>query len=305
MTNYTLGILLALCVTFCWTIGSTFFEHAARSVGSVPVNIIRLCIALMLLTVYGTVVRGSPLPVDASLSQWKWLLVSGVVGFFICDLLLFRSFVIIGARLAQLIMALSPVFAAFAGLMIGTEIDSSIGWRHFLGIMVAIAAVVWVVNERRSTTERPKHYAAGVAMALGAAVTQGLALVLVARSIGKLDAFETSQIRALAGVTCFAILVPLIGATGATLAATKQRRPMLFIALGAVFGPFLGVSLLNESVKYIPSAVAQTCTALVPITILPLAWLINREKISTRSVVGAVVAVAGVVILIWADQRGR
>lgn len=55
------------------------------------------------------------LPFDAQAEQWAWLALSGIVGFVIGDLLLFQSYVIIGARIAMLIMALAPPITAFAG----------------------------------------------------------------------------------------------------------------------------------------------------------------------------------------------
>ena len=60
-------------------------------------------------------------PGDAPHDAWKWLLLSGVIGFFVGDLALFRAFVEIGARLCSLLMALAPPIAALTTVILLPE----------------------------------------------------------------------------------------------------------------------------------------------------------------------------------------
>src|SRR5207248_11515180 len=134
--------LLALATAFLWTMSSLSFEAASRRAGSVAVNLIRLVIAFALLCVLGAVTRGKPLPTDASAYQWKWLLISGFVGFFIGDLCLFRALVLLGARLCTLIMSLAPIIAAIVGYCWLGERRTSCGCRGLLLTLAASAEVV-------------------------------------------------------------------------------------------------------------------------------------------------------------------
>ena len=68
-------------------------------------------------------------------------------------------------------------------------------------------------------------------------------------------------------------------------------------SLGAFFGPFLGVSLSLVAVQYTEAGVAATLMALVPVMIIPLTILVRRERVTPRSVIGAVVAVGGAALL--------
>ena len=102
-------------VDFFWSITALSFETASKKVGSLPVNIIRLVIGLAFLSVMNWMSRGLLLPTDASLHNWIWLSVSGLIGFVIGDFLLFKSFTVIGAWLAMLIMTLAPPMAAVFG----------------------------------------------------------------------------------------------------------------------------------------------------------------------------------------------
>jgi drug/metabolite transporter (DMT)-like permease len=314
------GQLLALATALLWTISSLSFESASRRAGSVAINLIRLVVAFLMLCAIGLVARGKPLPTDASAYQWKWLLISGFVGFFIGDLCLFRALVLLGARLCTLIMSLAPIIAAIVGYFwLGERLTS---WS-FLGMMLTLAGIAWVVSERstgvadddvvdpsgevlgatpspRSTGKRELARIEGIVLGILGAAGQGVGLVITKIAISgahPYDAFAATQIRALAGIVVFAMLVILVRRQRDVVRALTDSRAMGFMTLGAVTGPFLGVSLLNMSIQRIPTGVAQTMAALVPVLIIPFVIFLKKERISWRAVIGAFVAVAGVAIL--------
>jgi drug/metabolite transporter (DMT)-like permease len=68
------------------------------------------------------------------------------------------------------------------------------------------------------------------------------------------------------------------------------------ITLGAIFGPFLGVSLSLLAVQQTKAGIAATIMAIVPVLIIPPAVLFFKEKVNWKEIIGAVIAVAGVLI---------
>ena len=71
---------------------------------------------------------------------------------------------------------------------------------------------------------------------------------------------------------------------------------------GTVFGPVIGVCLSMLSVSLLHVSVAQTIFSLVPVFVLPLAFLFYKEPITLKSLSGALISVSGVMILIWRDE---
>ena len=63
-------------------------ESAGKRVGSLALNLIRLCMGFAFLTIFVTIFRCKPLPLDATFHHWFWLSISGVIGFTIGDFLL-------------------------------------------------------------------------------------------------------------------------------------------------------------------------------------------------------------------------
>jgi drug/metabolite transporter (DMT)-like permease len=71
------------------------------------------------------------------------------------------------------------------------------------------------------------------------------------------------------------------------------------IMAGTLFGPVLGVSLSLKTVSLLEAGIAQTIFSVVPVMAIPIAWLLYKEKITWPVVMAALVALGGVMILIW------
>lgn len=77
-----------------------------------------------------------------------------------------------------------------------------------------------------------------------------------------------------------------------------RRAGFVFVLLGTVFGPVLGVWMSLVAADATSVGIAQTLMSLTPILILPYAAVVEREHISARAIIGAVIAVAGVGVLL-------
>ena len=82
-----------------------------------------------------------------------------------------------------------------------------------------------------------------------------------------------------------------------TIQAMHNKRGVALSFGGAVFGPFLGVTLSLTAVKYTEAGVAMAIMSIVPVLVIPWVMIFYKEKVSIRAFMGALVAVAGVFIL--------
>jgi drug/metabolite transporter (DMT)-like permease len=290
------GELAALATACCWTVSALAFQTAGRRVGSLPVNLIRLVMAVFLLGAFTWATRGALLPTDASRHVWVWLALSGLAGFTIGDLCLFRAFVLVGARISMLMMTLVPLFTTIFGFLVMHEVLTP---KQFAGMALTIAGVSSVVWERRRDANGriERLPLGGVLLALGGAVGQSLALVLAKYGMGSYDAFAYTQIRVLAGIVGFTVVFTATGRWPRVRAALGDRRAMTSTGIGAVFGPFIGVSLSLLAVQYTEAGVAATLMALTPVLIIPVSVIFYREHVAWPAAVGAGVAVCGSALL--------
>lgn len=292
-----LGEFAALLTTVFWTITALSFEMVGKRIGSLNLNLLRLSLATILLGVFSYFHRGLFFPSDASTHNWLWLALSGLIGFVIGDFLLFQSFIVVGARIAMLMMTLAPVAAALASLLI---LGESMTLRSLLGMMLTIAGIALVIfvrtpdSSKNNRASKLAHPVKGVLLALGAAVGQGVGLVLSKLGMGDYDPFAASQIRVMAGVAGFALVFTFSRRWNKLPEVFSDRKAMKWLIVGTVFGPFLGVSFSLMAVQHTSAGIAQTIMSLVPVLIIPPSLIINKEKIKPRELIGALIAVGGV-----------
>jgi drug/metabolite transporter (DMT)-like permease len=298
MHNY-FGEIAALLTAVFWTVTSLAFESAGKKVGSLSVNLIRLVLAFILIGLYGLITRGYFWPADATLYQWKWLSLSGLIGFFVGDLLLFQAFVVVGARISMLVMSLAPPIAAFIGWIVLKEELTQLSW---FGMALTLTGIIIVILKRDKTglngsflTKIKSTYSfQGILLAFGGAVGQAAGLVLSKKGMGDYDAFSASQIRVLAGIVSFFILIIFLKRLPKVIKAIRNLSAMKRISLGSFFGPFLGVSFSLLAVQNTETGVAATLMSIVPVLIIAPSVLLFGEKVNGKEIAGAIIAVAGV-----------
>lgn len=298
ISAYT-GQLAALGAAFFWACTALSIEGAARRIGSLTVNLVRLGFASVFLALAGLLFRGHAFPTDATAHNWIWLTISGLVGFTFGDLCLYRAYVVIGPRLSSLMMAMVPPITALIGWLI---LGETLNARDLIGMTLTVTGIGWAVIERgkgRTAGSALSHHVTptGVLLGLGGALGQAVGLILSKIGMAGYHAVASTQIRVLAGAVGYALLFFPLRWWPNVRTGIRDRTALRFTALGAFFGPFVAVSLSLVAVRETQAGVAASIMALTPVLIIPLVVLLKKEKVGIGGLVGALVAVAGVALL--------
>ena len=292
------GQIAALGAACLWACTALSIDAAARRIGSLTVNLIRLVFALGFHVLASWIFRGLPLPVDAPPHAWVWLTVSGLVGFTFGDLCLYRSYLVLGPRLSTLMMALVPPITALLGWL---ALGETLTPRDLLGMTLTVTGIGWAVLERN----RPAGSAvsahvtpAGIALGFGGALGQAGGLILSKIGMaGYGNALAATQVRVIAGLAGYTILFFILRWWPNVKSGLRDGKALAFSALGAFFGPFLAVTLALIAIRETVAGVAASIMALTPVLIIPLVVVLRGERVGVGGMAGAVVAVAGVALL--------
>lgn len=271
-------------------LSAIFFEKAGRRTGSLSVNIIRIFLGILFLGITTLFTRGMFFPMDANAYNWAWLGLSGIVGFFLGDLLLFKSYILIGSRTSQLVMSLAPMITAVIGWFFLQEILSL---KSIAGIVVSVTGIMIAVAGKNLKLNIPLR---GFLYALGGALGQAVGLILSKKGMGDYDPIAATQIRAIFGFVAFALLVTFVGRWRRVFMTLRDNTGMKAITIGTVFGPFIGVSLSLYAVQHTETGIAFALMALTPIFIIIPTAIMFKEKITARQVIGAVISIGGATI---------
>lgn len=295
-----IGELSALAGSGCWATCSIFFTASARRIGAWSLNFVRLWFALFFLTLALWIWKGSPVPTGATGEDWFWLAISAIVGLVFGDLFYFGALKSIGPRVTMLLFTLAPPVAAVGEWWVyGTPL----GLMALSGMIIAMAGVAIVITDRNNNNNRKSPFRISLkGLLLGAAgsICQGLGLVLSKMGLDHVDGMSGTFIRMVVAAPCFTVIYLAIG--GKVKQVLRNRQGMAFAMGGAFFGPFLGVTLSLVAVKHTHAGVAMTILSTTPVTVLPYAVLIYKEKLTLRAVAGAFTAVIGVALLCLPEE---
>ena len=152
-------------------------------------------------------------------------------------------------------------------------------------------------RERRAGGTYGAHETIGVALAVLAAVCQGLGLVLAKLGMaGNVPALAATWVRMGAAAVSIWLLTAIAGRARDVGPVKAVRRAGFPILGGAVLRPFLGVWLSLVAAKLTDVGVAATIMATSRPS-LPLLMATERYRPTARALVGTVVTVAGVALL--------
>jgi drug/metabolite transporter (DMT)-like permease len=301
-----IGELISIGVAFSWTATALLSEFGSKRLGNLTLNVLRMVLALLFSLVLFGVVTGNPLPTGASPEAAGWMLLSGVVGYVIGDFCLFQCYIIIGSRYGQLFMTLAPLSAALmAWMTLGQQMRAMSIMAMLVTLLGISISVLGRGEHHRVSLKLPLN---GVLFAIGAAICQGVGLVL--SKIG-MDHYEPSMIaeagmpewlvpfsanfyRCIAGVVGFLFLLYFRDGMEPLREAMHDKKGLSVATATTIFGPFVGVGFSLMAVQYTAAGIASTLMAMTPIIIfLPSYWLFH-EKITWRAVLGAIISVIGV-----------
>ena len=297
-----IGELISIGVAFSWTATALLSEFGSKRLGNLTLNVLRMGLALVFSLVLFMIVIGNPLPPGASAEAAGWMLLSGVVGYVIGDFCLFQCYIIIGSRYGQLFMTLAPLAAA---LMAWITLGQQMTGMSILAMFITLAGIgISVLGRGEHHKVGLKLPLNGVLFAIGAAMCQGIGLVLSKIGMDHYEAtanmpewlvpFSANFYRCVAGIIGFTLLLYFRKGLDPLCEAMHDKKGLAVAMATTVFGPFVGVGFSLMAVQYTAAGIASTLMAMTPIIILlPSYWLFH-QKITWRAVAGAVISVVGV-----------
>jgi drug/metabolite transporter (DMT)-like permease len=305
-----MGELAALAAAAVWAFASILWTRLGERTEAVVLNLLKCAVATVMLSATLLVLEGSAWPAGIAPMDLFWLTMSGLVGLSIGDSAYFHALTRIGPRRALLMWAMAPAVSA---LLAWPVLGEPIHLRMVVGMVLTLGGVVWVVLERQrpkqpgpgadGAANRPgftRRELTGFAFAAVALCGQGSANVLVKLGGEHTGALGVSVVRLATGALGLGIWLGATGRLAGVLPPLRRPHTLGWILLATLVGTFAGIWLASYSILHAEVGVAATLTATSPLFILPLAVLMQGERVSLRAVAGALVAVAGVAVFFLA-----
>ncbi len=305
------GYLAALGTLFAWTISTFVLAKLSRLENSYTLNKATLFFGIFLLGIVVCILdKLTPwqLFTIPNSSNWLWLGISGIIGKSVGDYCGFRALRILGARRRSMITTLGPGFTWFFGLMI---LNESMNWIGLAGMFLTIISLLLLINNSTEKQEVIKDKFGspfpGFLYGVAAAGLTGIAFILskmtIVESGENISAFHATWIRILTAFVALMIFDLLRNKhTGFIRQFMFDKQKALLLFLGILFGAVLGLSFSLIAITRMNAAAAYTIFSLVPVAVIMVSVIIYKKKITPMSWFYSIMAIAGVIILVWRNS---
>jgi drug/metabolite transporter (DMT)-like permease len=297
----------ALLAAFFFALSATCANRSLRLFGTARANLGRLLVAVTVLAIVAhTVGHGF-----ASAST-GWFLMSGIIGMGLGDLALYAALPFLGSRLTVLMTQClaAPIAALGEWLWLGTTLTlPQMLWGGLILIGVAVALL-----PTRAAPPRVPVKAIGFLFGFLSACGQGFGALVsrkgvdVAQAAGEavhnpLFGLTSAYHRIFAGlvftVLWFLVLQRLqrLAPQPSSVSPSERRRNRGWIVANGLAGPVIGVGCYQWALATTPSGIVLPIASTTPLLAIPIAYWLEHDRPTRRSLLGAVIAVIGCVAL--------
>ena len=303
-------MLAALLTTLLFATSAICGYRTAKQIGGIEANFWRITLATIFLTIwaftFGHGFAGAP----------GWFMLSGLLGIGLGDTAYFQALPRLGSRRTVLMTQCltAPCAAFIEWRWLGTRLSGG----EICAIAVILVGVAIALKPDDHLKISPRDWKIGILASLFAALGGALGVVLirkafqVAHDAGSFpDAGTTGYQRVLGGIVVptIALLVfkwrsarahgPAFATATLQVSKEKWRRIWPWVLANALAGQTLGVTCMQWALKTTQAGIVSAIIATTPVVLLPLTRIVENEKIGLHSLIGAVIAVAGVIALTW------
>jgi len=282
---------VALLSACSWALGAILWRKLGEQLSAYSMNLAKTVLGSLFLGITMFYVR--PEPIDPA--SFTFLVLSGIIGIAIGDTFFFLSLLQLGPRRASLMGSLNPVAIALAAAVVLGERPTVPVW---VGIVATTVGVGWVLQERVSGDGGQKNYALGVLFGILSVLCTAGAILLAKVGVSSVPTIQATWIRLLAGAAGLALWGTIRSELDTWLQPFRNRvvlAKVVTVVLVVVAGGFW-LSLV--ALKHVDASIVGPLNSTGPIFILPMAVIFMKEKLSVRAILGAVVAVAGVALIL-------
>jgi drug/metabolite transporter (DMT)-like permease len=292
MNDLTLGILGGLGSAVCWASITVLGRAISGSISPAAINAVRSVLGGLLVVVIAVAAGYGPeivrIPLWALLAFW----VSMAIGFAIGDTVFFAGMEHLGVTRAHTLSMVHPLLTTLIGIgLLGEPISIT----RAVGILLVLGGLLLIVSGRgEDSPEGRASQWRGVRLVLVAALSWTIAAVLLKAPLQGVSAMAATAVRGPMGGVVL-LLTPW--ARGAFRAVRGCRPPELTRLAVICLLSFGSALSFTAGVKHAGVAVGTVLATTSPLFTIPLEIFVLGHRPSGRTILGAVITVAGIALI--------
>jgi drug/metabolite transporter (DMT)-like permease len=291
LTGEAFGAACALAAAFCWALTSMLVRRLGAVSHMMTVNAVRITSCGLVLL--GITLMGSARDEYAAMSATTLLMLvsSTVLAAGIGDSIFFECTRILGLGRAMTLAMTYPLMAAgFAAAFL----DEPITVRSMAGTITTLVGLILIIGPRTGTPETNRRQRLAILASFFVAITWAASAILMKPPMREMSPLAAQALR-----------MPLVGAFLWLMPWSRAGLPGLYVAGRGIVAPMVMLTVLTgvssmawiAGIKYTDIVVATVLSSTSPLFALALGGMFLGERVTLGAALGAVLAIAGIVIL--------
>lgn len=287
------GDIFAIAAGFFWSFSVILMRISGFTIQPLPLTIFKSFVAILGFAVV-LLITGDPLLPRYDSMTWPRLVVSAILGISIADTMFAAALNRLGASLQALADCIYAPSVAFVGFLLFGEGLSV--WEFLGGALVVSGVFVGMVRTRE--IKDPRDLLVGTLLAAGSHIIMAVGILMVRDVIRDGSSLVwIAGFRFLVATAALAIFALIKREKGALTLGFQRRDTWKFTIPMALLGPFLATLFWIAGFKHETVGRAAIYNQMSTVFIILLAWLILREKMTTRKTLGVALAIAGALLV--------
>ena len=284
---------LALLAAFSWSISSLISADITRILGGIGFNRLRLIFVSIMLLSYATFQKTWD---TINIEYLNVIIVSGVIGIFLGDTLLFMALKRIGPRRNNILFSLAAPFTVILNIL---ALQQKMSLIEITGCILIFIGVVVAISYGNSKNNNHRweliegSIKIGILFGILAALCQSIGLIMMKPILDQgADPIASAAIRC----TISALLLSLTYISKSNLIGSNinfTTSTILKTIISGFLGMALGMSLLLIALQKADAGIVATLSSTSPIMILFLLWIITKKIPSIGAWIGTIIAIIG------------
>lgn len=286
------GEQLALTAAFIWSVAVILIRISSLEIAPLPLTFFKTTVAVLCFTVSMFFVSAPFVPELTSM-EWARLVMSAILGISIADTMVVAALEKLGASLHAIADCLYAPSMALVGFLMFKERLTQ--WEVLGGLFVVAGVAVGMRLTEEVTDLKTLLW--GVLLAGGAHVIMAFGILMVR------DLYTNHSVVWVSGFRFLVAAVVLLLYGLARKKRTKiwegfRRRDLWKWSVPmSVLGPYLATMFWASGFVYTKAGRAAVLNQMSTVFVMLLAWLVLRERLTPRKLIGMGLAITGSVIV--------
>ena len=301
-----IGEILSLSSAVLWAFSVILFKKTGDHLSPLAVNPFKNMVGLTLIFIT-CLVAAIPLVPTAGIGGFPgytareyWILIiSGVVGIGLADMVFLKSLNVLGAGISAIVDCMYSAFVIFFAFVM---LDESLTLLQFLGGALIVSAVLFASFRLKNLPTSRRRFLYGIVLGVSAMAMMAIGIVMVKPILNKVADNLGQQIwiagfRLLPGAVVSLAIFAVVQRRRDLLAPFREPKIWPALLTASVLGTYIALIMWLSGMALTKVSIAGILNQTSTIFIFLFAGFFLKEPITGRRIVSLILATAGVYLV--------